>query len=322
MNIRCRSSITCRRYAGTVAGILVLWNSVGLAGTVDGIDGTAGPGLGVVSGTWFYTLNPNNDNVANAAGDNGFGVDELIFDNPSPIDVQYSVAGSGGVTEYSVIESIFNFSPDTWIGIRLQLGFGTGANFRLAPESMGLDFDAPDLDPAPTSIIFPNAEVSSNSISWSGNEIPFGYVDAVFFAIDVPDGIDHFTLRHIPVIDVQTVAIDVDPRDADNVIVVGEERQILVAVLSTSLDDGDDVDFDANTILRRTLALGPAGATPSSRPRLRDIDNDGDVDLIANFTIADTGLDCDAMSISLAGSLRDGTKFIGSDVISLVGCGL
>jgi len=49
-------------------------------GTITGVDGISGPGLGEAQGLPLFSDRPNNDNSANAAGKNGVGFDELIFE--------------------------------------------------------------------------------------------------------------------------------------------------------------------------------------------------------------------------------------------------
>jgi hypothetical protein len=67
------------------------------------------PGLGTVSVPAIVTVNPNNDNVpAAGVGDNNIFVPIKRFDHNGNIDIEFHVAPSQGVTEYSVFESVDN----------------------------------------------------------------------------------------------------------------------------------------------------------------------------------------------------------------------
>lgn len=186
------------RLASVSAVLLGLALSVAEAGVITGVSSISGPGLGGAGGQYLFTFDPNNDNVENAAGINGVGFDEILFERARPIDIVFNVSSSGGVTEYSVIQSTFNFSPPTWIAFEVQLGFGTGVSFRSAGAASGLDFDFPDLDSVAESISFGTLVRGPDFLHWSDGSMPFGFVDALFFALDVPDGIEQFTVRYVP----------------------------------------------------------------------------------------------------------------------------
>ena len=172
--------------------------STARAGIIDSIDFAGGPGLGSYSGLLLLSNGPNNDNVVYAGGVNAVGLDEINFDHVGYIDLVFNVSGSGGVTEYSAWASVFNYSSSTWTSFTIELGFGTGSSFQLAGSGSGLDFDYPDFDSSASSVIFGLPTVSANTLYFDNGSMPFGFVDAVFYDIDVPDGIAQFTIRYTP----------------------------------------------------------------------------------------------------------------------------
>lgn len=299
--------------------VMVLSYTTADAGTITGVGGVFGPGLGYVQGLLLYSKLPNNDNSLNATTENGVGFDEIVFDQAAPIDIVLDVSNSGGTSEYSALESLYNFTPDTWLGYEIELGFGTGSDFRPAQRGVGLDFDAPDHDRAPISILFSSVTVTESLLIFEDGEAPFGWVDAVFFDIDVPDGISQFTLRHTPILTRSLVTIDIDPRSEANEIWLDQSR-VTVAVLTTSTAAGDAIDFDAVEVAPRSLRFGPTRAEPSRRTRKLDVDQDGDLDLLASFRTRSTGIACGDTEVTLIGETLAGDPIEGTDSILTVGC--
>jgi hypothetical protein len=179
--------------AGTITGVQVF-------GTDDG----TGPGLGTVSVVVVPTLNPNNDNqVGGEATDNNISVPIKRFDNTGEIDIVFQVQPSDGVTEYKVFESVDNNTMINWSGFIMQLGFGTGANFVLAPLGSGLDFDFPTFDSNPASSAFSTVTLGENVLAFTNGTQSTG-AETYRFRIDVPDlaasGLPgSFTLRELPI---------------------------------------------------------------------------------------------------------------------------
>ena len=122
------------------------------------------------------------------------------------IDIVFEVMDTEGVTEYTFIEGVQNSSGSDWESYHIQLGFGTGDDFVLSPPGDGLDFDAPlynstiQFDP-PVTFSFPDVTTSEDVISADGGpgQLDGQYNEPFIFAVDVPDGIETFTLRQFPV---------------------------------------------------------------------------------------------------------------------------
>ena len=68
-----------------------------------------------------------------------------------------------------------------------------------------------------------------------------------------------------------------------------------VAILTTSVADGDAADFDAWEVdPRRPWCSDRLAATPHGSPQAEDVDGDGDLDMSLRFRIRATGLSCGA----------------------------
>ncbi len=145
----------------------------------------------------------NNDNVVGASP-NGILVTQKDFFGVNGVaDIVFSVIDSGGTTEYAVTEGVNNSSGVDWDQYRIELGFGEGALFVPSTPLDGLDFDTPDEDsPFDFSAFFSTPTlVGEDVILATGGLFPYlAFTTPLFqFSIDVPDGIDSFTLRQIPI---------------------------------------------------------------------------------------------------------------------------
>jgi hypothetical protein len=123
-----------------------------------------------------------------------------------------------------------------------------------------------------------------------------------------------------------TVEIDVDPFSEDNEILPDSNRRILVAILGTSIADGDSVDFDVTDIDPASLKFGPGEApTPWWPWEISDVDGDGDIDDVAyGFSTAASGIGCseepdNSAEVTLTG-MADGQPFIGTDTVYTSDC--
>lgn len=121
------------------------------------------------------------------------------------------------------------------------------------------------------------------------------------------------------------VSIVVEPQDRCHRVPCGPRARgtIRVAVLS-------DKAFDAATVDAGTLRFGPGDAAPRHQDRdshrdhrpdrdgisLRDIDCDGDLDLVVRFDARDAGFACGDTLAGLTGATRDGASFCGAAPVS------
>lgn len=110
------------------------------------------------------------------------------------------------------------------------------------------------------------------------------------------------------------VQIDIKPADARNRINPRSNASIRVAVLSRS-------DFDATEVDPATVRFGRTGTEAAPvHFALKDVDRDGNTDIVLLFKIRHTGIACRDTSASLSGKTFSGRTIRGSDFIQTVGC--
>ena len=111
------------------------------------------------------------------------------------------------------------------------------------------------------------------------------------------------------------VSVDIRPKKDANRINPGSSKNINVAIFSVN-------GFDATIVDANTVHFGATGteAAPVNVGR-RDVDGDGDRDMVLRFQILDTGIKCGDTSAILTGQISNGPSFIGSSSITTVQCG-
>jgi hypothetical protein len=131
---------------------------------------------------------------------------------------------------------------------------------------------------------------------------------------------------------VETVAVpsvivvdtDIEPNqkpDKSNNVNVRSHGFVEVAIMSTNTADGDSVNFDALQVDATTVEFGPSGASAKrSWAKIRDVDRDGDADLILRFRVQSTGFTCGDTEGTLTGGTFPGQRFIGTDDVRILGC--
>ena len=112
------------------------------------------------------------------------------------------------------------------------------------------------------------------------------------------------------------VTIDIKPGDKHNVINPRSHGRVWVAVLS---DTDNETAFDPLQIDIATVRFGPDGAT-TNRYQVRDVNKDGLGDLLVQFRIPDTGIQCGDTEATLTGETFDGREVSATDSIKTVGC--
>jgi hypothetical protein len=112
-----------------------------------------------------------------------------------------------------------------------------------------------------------------------------------------------------------TIVIDVRPRrDPPNGINPNSTNNINVALLS-----GDG--FDATLVDPSTVRLGVTGVEAAPIIfRRRDVNGDGQRDLVVQFQIPTLEIECGASSLTLRGQISGGHSIISSSAITTTGC--
>jgi len=215
LRLEMSTSTIVKQLAIATTGAVLLFGSttfVAKAGTIQtDLADLAGPIIVVEWG--IFTDTPNNDDSVDppVPPPNVFGY-ITGFDAVGSIDIVFNVDNSGGTTEYIFSGGqLANFSGSNWAGYKIELGFGTGANFVRSKPGDSLDFDAPvaSANPRPTFSAFTNLIQGRDLISWYAGNIPNGdvFLGNFTFAVDVPDnlslinpyGTSQFTLRQTPI---------------------------------------------------------------------------------------------------------------------------
>jgi hypothetical protein len=146
-------------------------------------------------------VNPNNDNVG-LVNPNDAWITQKNYVAIGPVDLVFTVANSGGTTEYSFREGVFNNTTLPWTGYHLELGFGNGLTYTKSTLGDGLDFDAPTYDSTiDFTPYFPSSSATTeDDIVAGGGVHPYlGFAPNYRFSVDVPDGITSFTIRQSPI---------------------------------------------------------------------------------------------------------------------------
>jgi hypothetical protein len=117
------------------------------------------------------------------------------------------------------------------------------------------------------------------------------------------------------------VTIDIRPGESPNAVNPKNNGVVHVAILTTSVANGDGADFDPwDVIDPTTIAFGPGAAVPDQEPSAEDVDLDGDLDLLLRFRTQDTGVACGLTEMTLTALSFDEDSVVGSDSITTPGC--
>ena len=110
------------------------------------------------------------------------------------------------------------------------------------------------------------------------------------------------------------VTIDITPGGFPNSINPAGRGVVPVAVLTTPT-------FNAALVAAPTVRFGATGTEAAPvHFALEDVDLDGDLDLILQFTTLQTGIICGITSATLTGMTIDGVAITGTDSVNTVGC--
>jgi len=139
-----------------------------------------------------------------------------------------------------------------------------------------------------------------------GSGFPGDYFELKFM------GIDDVTYSTAVVPSSMDVAIDINPGKEPNVLNLKSGGFVTVAVLTTD-------SFDALQVAPDSARFGP-GQAVTARYRVKDVDNDGDDDLLLVYRIQQTEIACSDTQAILTGELYDGTPITGTDSVQPKNC--
>ena len=118
-----------------------------------------------------------------------------------------------------------------------------------------------------------------------------------------------------------TIKIDIKPGVTPNTINPKSNGVTVVAILTTSLADGDTIEFDPwDELDKMTIRFGPGLAKPDKEPSAVDVDFDGDLDMQLAFRTPQICATCSTIQLGITGKTYDGLSVIGSDAIVVSGC--
>ena len=139
-----------------------------------------------------------------------------------------------------------------------------------------------------------------------------GVVTEVATGVATPLGVPPTDLTFSPVA-VMSINIDIRPGDPENSIPISKPVRVPVAVLGTESFDAASIDTD-------TLMFGPDRTAPevTPAPRLRDVNADGYLDLVAFFRGDAAGITDTDTEVCLFDDTLDGERLLGCDAIRSV----
>ena len=117
--------------------------------------------------------------------------------------------------------------------------------------------------------------------------------------------------------EIEIIDIDIKPKTDRNNINLRRMRKkgvIPVAILTTEY-------FDATGVDPLSVVFGPNGAfAVHGKGGIKDVDSDGDADLMLFFYTRDTGIACNDEKVVLTGETFDGRKVKGCDYVQVTKC--
>jgi hypothetical protein len=118
----------------------------------------------------------------------------------------------------------------------------------------------------------------------------------------------------------EIASIDVDPWNAANEVRPNDNYTVPIAIMSTSVANGEPADIDATQVDPASLQFGPNQTPHTGSIITTDLDGDSDVDVVFGFNAYDSGIACGDSELTVVGELYDTTPIIGTDVIATTDC--
>jgi hypothetical protein len=113
-----------------------------------------------------------------------------------------------------------------------------------------------------------------------------------------------------------TVEIEIKPGSWPNAINPRSKGVIPVAILTTSTAAGESIDFNAATVDPLSVKFGPGEAVEvHGKGHVKDVDNDGDPDMVLHFKTRKTGIKYGDTEACLTGKTFDGKTIQACDTI-------
>ncbi|HSG88031.1 MAG TPA: hypothetical protein VLA56_02385 [Pseudomonadales bacterium] len=195
-------------------------------------------------------------------------------------------------------------------GVNIDPGRTYHIQARYLPDTSSLEFEASDAD---TGEVVKNGTVA-DFVLLADFDRYFVSAGAYGANIQTSAVIDNVSFEG-PEADALAVSIDVMPGRRRSCLPEGSRSEVSVAVLGSSGFAVADVDLESLSLAPFVLADGGKRHDKSRACRVRDLDQDGNPDLLCKFRgRAEAGAD-PSMTLSLNGVLFDGTEFTGSDTV-------
>ena len=234
-------------------------------------------------------------------------IDGVPVRSPLPLTVQIRPADMNGFPDPSIILGEFTLSTDndpliiSYESVAPNIILRPGTYFALfAPQTSQID-DVGTL-----------LQSASNPFDYQGDPITIGVIAP---SMVFPPQLARSAVRILGISPVsRLVSIDVRPGSDTNKLDPDSSKEINVAILS--VDGFDALAVDPNTV--RFGATGnEAAAIDVAR---RDVDGNGQRDMVLRFEIQNTEIECGDISATLTGQTSNGESILGSGPIKTVKC--
>jgi len=124
----------------------------------------------------------------------------------------------------------------------------------------------------------------------------------------------------VPIQCEEIATIDVDPWNAANEVRPNDSYTVPVAIMSTSVANGEAADIDATQIDPASLKFGPNEAPHTGSIIMTDLDSDSDTDVVFGFDAYSAGIACGDTELTVEGNLYDTLAIVGVDSITTTDC--